>query len=297
VGVFLLTFFNTALAILLINARFDKTPSNHLLFNGIYTDFSDDWYDQSSEYFVTPMFMELSTPFLLFFIDFAYQKATALVDRRFTDPKLYKTQCNIAYEYAEINSGTSIVLSDKYSWMLTIVMVGMFYGFGLPLIPITVFVCLICTFTIDKAAAIFYHRKPPLYDFTLNKDSVIFLKWGAFLYVSIAYWMLTNKQMFNNVIDPIEYKDQIENYHHHIFEIPDKIQQKILLFYALLLFIFLFFNDIILRFILEFLKSHDEEEYSKDVEEPSPFSQSLKRRDFDLIIEEERERREVFGYR
>jgi hypothetical protein len=112
-----------------------------------------------------------------------------------------------------------------------------------------------------------------------------------------AYWMLTNKQMFDNVIDLIEYKDQIEDYHHHIFEIPDKIQQKMLLFYAFLLLIFLFFNDIILRFILDFLKSHDEEEYSKDVEELSSFSQSLKRRDIDLLIEEERERREVFGYR
>jgi len=87
-----MTFFNMALAILLINARFDKQPKNHFLFNGVYTDFSDDWYDESSEFFVTPTFMEISTPFIWFIYDYVLQNFAAFMDRRFTDQKLYKTQ-------------------------------------------------------------------------------------------------------------------------------------------------------------------------------------------------------------
>jgi hypothetical protein len=231
-AVFVLTFFNSALAILLINARFQKNRVSHFLFNGIYTDFSDDWYDQSSEYFVTPMFMEFLTPFFDFYKPFIYQQVLSLLDRRFTDKKLYKTQCNIADDYAELNSGIELELSGKYPAILSISMVACFYGFGLPLLPITVLGLLIVGYISEKILVTLYYRKPPLYDATLNKTSVQILKWGSFLYVAIAYWMLTNKQMFDNDLSPIAYKDQIEDYHHYIFEIPPKLQQKILLYYA-----------------------------------------------------------------
>lgn len=149
-AVFLLTFFNSALAILLINARFSKRLTGHFMFNGVYTDFSDDWYDQSSEYFVTPMFMEVLTPFIEFLVPFIMQQVLSVLDRRFTDKKLYKTQCNIAYDYAELNSGIENELSGKYPQLLSISMVACFYGFGLPLLPITVLIILIITYIIEK---------------------------------------------------------------------------------------------------------------------------------------------------
>jgi hypothetical protein len=248
-AVFVLTFFNSALAILLINARFTKNTFCHFLFNGLYMDFSDDWYDQSSEYFVTPMFMEITTPFIDFLIPFIMQQTLSLLDRRFTDKKLYKTQCNIADDYAEINSGIDLELSGKYPQILSISMVACFYGFGLPLLPIMVLVILIIVFIFEKVCVTLYYRKPPLYDATLNKTSVLILKWGSFLYVAIAYWMLTNKQMFDNNLNPIAYKDQIEDYHHYIFEIPPKLQQKILLYYAIGLFAFLIMDDYLRSYI------------------------------------------------
>lgn len=91
-AVFGMTFFNNALAILLINARFTKDVKGSFLFNGMYTDFSDDWYDKSSEYFVTPMFMEILTPFTDFLLFFTIQKVFALFDRRFKRYSLYKTK-------------------------------------------------------------------------------------------------------------------------------------------------------------------------------------------------------------
>ena len=294
-AVFFLLFFNSALSILLINARFTNKVKGTFLFDGVYTDFSDDWYDKSSEYFVTPMFMEVLTPLTDFLLYFWIQKAFALLDRRCNKYSKYRTQCKTASDYIELNSGLENELSTKYAYLLGIWMVACFYGFGLPLIPITVLFCLIISYTFEKLMVFLHYQKPPLYDETLNKTSVFILKWGAFLYVAIAYWILTNKQMFDNVLDPIAYKDQIEDYHHHIFELPDKLHQKLLLFYALGLFFFLFLYDI-LSDPIEILFHQQAKKIDKEIEYLNPFSSSLRNRDKRHLYKEEKFRRDNHGY-
>lgn len=105
--------------------------------------------------------------------------------------------------------------------------------------------------------------------------------------------MLTNKQMFDNILDPIPYKDQIEDYHHYIFEMPPKMQQKILLFYAIGLFVFLILYD----FLRKIFKACIEFEDEKEIEELSPFSDSLNVIDKYTIFKEEKHRREKHGYK
>lgn len=90
--VFVLMFFNSALAILLINANFKNFNDTGILFNGLYSDFSDDWYDKISQFFITPMFVQLIFPINAFLPGFLIQKFFAMLDRRFTDPKKYQTK-------------------------------------------------------------------------------------------------------------------------------------------------------------------------------------------------------------
>jgi hypothetical protein len=107
-----------------------------------------------------------------------------------------------------------------------------------------------------------YHRKPPLYDDTLNKVSIHFLKWAAFFYIAIAYWMLTNKQMFGNTLKNIEYQAKIEEYDHHIFEMPDAIQKKIVLLAALLLLAYNI-GDLVYHLFYPLFETTDVDEISK----------------------------------
>jgi hypothetical protein len=102
-SVFFLMFFNSALSILLINANAPSVSSDFLLFNGLYTDFSDDWYDKISQFFISPMFVQLIFPLTYIAVDLILQKGLAMLDRCFTNPKLYKTKCALAYDYAELN--------------------------------------------------------------------------------------------------------------------------------------------------------------------------------------------------
>lgn len=90
--VFLLMFFNSALAILLINANIKNFNDSGVLFNGLYSDFSDDWYDKIAQFFITPMIVQLIYPINAFLPGYIIQKLQAMWDRGFTDPKLYKTK-------------------------------------------------------------------------------------------------------------------------------------------------------------------------------------------------------------
>lgn len=53
-AVFSIQFFNTAVSILLINANFHREGIFHI-FDGDYTDFSDDWFRDVSNLFVIPL--------------------------------------------------------------------------------------------------------------------------------------------------------------------------------------------------------------------------------------------------
>ena len=204
------------------------------------------------------------------------------IDRRFTDPKLYRTLSKFAFEYADLNSGTDNELSDKYPRMLSIAFLAIFYGFGLPLLPITVLAALIITYIFDKITLLLYHRKPPLYDNSLNKAWIFFLRWGVLFYAAISYWMLTNKQMFDNVINPILYKDDIEDYHHYVTELPQKPQQLVLLVFTIGLFVALLVHSIIVYIFCDIFETTDENG-EQEMEGLTPFSSSLQKKDF--IIE------------
>ena len=90
--VFVLMFFNSAISILLINTNIPGLNPNGILFNGLYSDFSDDWYDKISQFFITPMFIQLIFPINAFLPDYVIQKMLSILDRSFSDPKLYKTK-------------------------------------------------------------------------------------------------------------------------------------------------------------------------------------------------------------
>lgn len=293
--VFILMFFNSAIAILLINSNVEGANQNGLFFNGLYSDFSDDWFDKISMFFLTPMFAQIIFPITYFVPGYIIQKGLAMLDRNFTDPKLYKTKCNLAYDYAEANSGTEHLLYEKYPRLLNIIFVSLFYGFGMPLLPILIFISLVISYFFDKIAVALYHRKPPLYDDTLNVVSIHFLKWAAFLYIAVAYWMLTNKQLFGNDLKPIAYQAQIEYFDHHIFEWPDTPQESVVLIVALLILLYCLIN-LVFHLIEPLFESTSDEELM-EFEDLESFPKALNQRSLTFWVTEEKQIREKYGYK
>ena len=139
-------------------------------------------------------------------------------------------------------------------------MLSMMYAFGLPIFLILTLICLIISYIIDKIVVAYYHRKPPMYDDTLNKTSVHFMKWGAFIYLAIAYWMISNRQMFGNVLIPKEYQDQVDEYQHYLHSENPFRFQSILKWTAIILGILMAIYDIFIGYLNMCMRSTAKEE-------------------------------------
>ena len=103
-----------------------------------------------------------------------------------------------------------------------------------------------------------------MYDDTLNRNSVFFLKWGGFFYIAIAYWMIANRQMFGNYLVPKDYQDQIEDYGHYFSTPDDYTFQSIVKWVAIILGISMLILDAFTIFTALFIDSPKKEMKEKE---------------------------------
>ena len=262
---FIMLFFNNALAILFINARFTNFIYFNKTFDGKYSDLDQDWYIEIAPLIVSPMYVQLIFPLQNLIPKFFVQQTLAWVDRRFTNPQLYKTHCTSALQYADLNSGAEHRLFEKYPRIVNIVMVSMMYSFGMPILYVIGIVSISVSYIFEKLIVVFYHRKPPMYDDTLNNLSVQLLKWGAFTYALMSYWMISNRQMFANVITPLEYQNDIEEYMHYAYTPPDYTYQLVVRWIAILIGLCMLVYDLFNMWIkICFLSSSKKELLGKE---------------------------------
>jgi len=75
-AIFFLIFINDGIALLLINSNFtglnslnkEKKGIIYFLFDGSYTDLSDEWFENISYFFISPLFLETFMPIIDWFI-------------------------------------------------------------------------------------------------------------------------------------------------------------------------------------------------------------------------------------
>ncbi|CAI2376938.1 unnamed protein product [Moneuplotes crassus] len=293
---FAMLFFNNALVIFLLNARFVNFPVFNELFDGDHEDFDNSWYREIAPFIISPMFIQIIFPIQNFLPDLVIQQGLAWLDRRFTSQKLYKTNCNTALQYAELNSGTDHALFEKYPRLVNIVMLSMMYAFQLPIFLILTFICLIFSYIFDKVAVAYYHRKPPLYDDTLNNVSVHIMKWGAAFYLCLCYWVVSNRQMFGNVLEPKHYQEEIDIYHHYIFVKDPYVFQSVLRWTAITLIVIFAAYDIFNLFSILFISSSSKEEL-QSLEYLPDLTHCIPLKYIENALMEEKIIREKFGYK
>ena len=211
---FVLNFFNQGIIITIANANLRSTEYDSHYLDGQYSDFTKEWFVHLAPLFINPFFIAFIFPFIQTSVKYCQVWAKDLWDRRFTAANKHMTNCLTTEEYADIKSAEHFEINSQYPKIMTIIMVCMVYGFGLPvLFPLTlVFLCI--TYCAHKLFIVYWYRKPPMYDDTLNKICLYYIKYGALLYALISYWQLTNRQMFYNETIPKESKDEPEVSNH-----------------------------------------------------------------------------------
>ena len=292
---FIMIFLNTGVIILLVNAHTKHLLANSLFFNGEYSDFSFYWYDSISWFILSPIILDLISPISSFLISFIVQKIFVFLDNRFTNPKLYKTNCKLAYDYAELCSGAKISLYSKYSQLLKIMFISSMYGFGMPLLPLLMLLFWIISYVFEKYFIAFYYRKLPMYDEALNLVCIFFGKWSAFLYISFGYWLISNQNIFGNDFQIIKFQAEILESNHSVFDIPEKPQQVLVLAFALLILLYLVIDFV--RIVLRIIFKTTLNQNKLEIEDLPLFHDALDKNNLEFWVQEENFIRNKLGYK
>lgn len=204
-GVFIVQFFNTALLLLMVNARFTDQNSTFSFFSrdqGM-PDFNSQWFNEIGTTLVGAMLFNVYWPVVEFFVFFGMRSTFRFLDRGFSfNPS--KTKKTTLQQYIELYSGPVFFIHFKYSSVLNITFVTMMYGLGLPVLFPIASISILTLYCMEKLMLHYSYREPPMYDESLNKNALAILTWAPLLFLSFGFWMLSSNQLISNdFITPI----------------------------------------------------------------------------------------------
>ena len=100
--------------------------------------------------------------------------------------------------YKAVYLGGEYKVHTKYSQLLNIMFITMFYGPGMPLLfPISALNFLTIYIT-ERITIAFLVRLPPALDDKLTKNCIKVLSFSPIMFILNAYWMYGNRQIFAN---------------------------------------------------------------------------------------------------
>ena len=112
---------------------------------------------------------------------------------------MYVTRSTSMAKYKAIYGGEEYLIHFKYSDALNITYITMMYGMGIPLLFPVASLNLALTLYGERFACAFVVRQPPAMDDTMTKNTLRLLKLAPIILLMNGYWMISNKQIFNNV--------------------------------------------------------------------------------------------------
>lgn len=93
------------------------------------------------------------------------------------------------------------------------------FGYCMPVLYLVAFVSIVIQYFFDRYRIAYFYRKPPMFSIKLTLSVLSLMSLASTAGLCMLFWQYTNKQMFDNKIDPIEYDDEPRLSHHFISEI------------------------------------------------------------------------------
>ena len=104
----------------------------------------------------------------------------------------------------DLYSGPEFIIHYKYSGILNVTYVTMFYGPGLPILfPIAV-ISYIIIYCIERYGLAYTYQMPPAMNDMLTKNALNLLSYSPILFLLNGYWMFSNLQIFDGVVNSID---------------------------------------------------------------------------------------------
>ena len=204
IAIFVATFLNTGLLILLTGANTEQTFLSWLPLRGDYSDLDANWYLDIGPALIKTMLINSIYPYIDIAISYGMKLAFRAKDTCCCCLKR-PTRLLTIQQYVNLYSGPQHLMHFKYAAILNTVWVTFMFGLALPMLfPIAAFT-FFNYYLCEKFLLTYYYQKPPMYDEKLNNTALAWAKYAPLLMMVFGYWIMGNKQIFANLIIPLEY--------------------------------------------------------------------------------------------
>jgi len=200
-GVFVAQFFNTAIILLLVNANFAEvfTPLSGT-FNGPFPDYVPYWYASVGYAVTDTMILNAFFPIIFQVMDDTIAWLMLKLDNGWSND-VYKTKKTQVSQYVALHSGPQYIVHFKYSTVFNVTFVTLMYGVGMPILFPVAILNYVIFWCLERYHMAYTYQLPPSLDDKLTKNAVSILKFAPILFLFNGYWMLSNRQMFEGVLN------------------------------------------------------------------------------------------------
>ena len=219
-GVFIALFFNTGILLILTNSNFSDVSSwLTAIFHGTYYDYSPLWYANVGSILVSTMWlnafmppiyeaMTIGTAWLFQSMDNGWRCCKKKEER------MFHTKQNQIYSYLDLYTGPDYIVHYKFSGILNVTYVTMLYGLGLPALFPIAFLSYFIFWATERYQIAYCYQLPPAMDDKMTQNAMKLFTYTPMIFLMNGYWMLSNRQMFENVINSKTYStEQMESAH------------------------------------------------------------------------------------
>jgi len=286
-------FFNTAIILLLLKSNFSDTgiPFMSILFNDKYYDFDHNWYDEIGSALTFTIFYSALWPMIEFVVFYGMRVLFRFLDSWSILPSKYKTNKSTIQQYVDTYGGPEYLIYWKYSRIINLAWVTFMFGPGIPILYPTFLLALIIQYCVERLCMAYYYKQPPMYDDTLNKNSVNLLYYAFALQMFVGYWMYSNKQIFTNEVKEVTKSNSSIPSNHSIWD-PIQLNQAFPFLAVGVIFIASKIIHVIIIMIADYREKHN-----FTYENLKKYTMSLKQYDKVWLKSEEKYIREKENFR
>ena len=168
-------------------------------FKGLLYDYQPKWYAIVGNKIVQTMIINAFMPILSEYIPKLKKELLQRFDQSWesnAQQRLYETKKTQIYSYMDLYSGPEFVAHFKYSAILNLTYVTMFYGPGLPILfPIAV-LSYFLFYCVERFGLAYTYIMPPAMDDKLTKNALNLLSYLPLLFLLNGFLMFSNQQIF-----------------------------------------------------------------------------------------------------
>jgi len=98
------------------------------------------------------------------------------------------------------------MMPSKYALAMITIFTTLMYGMALPVLFPIAALTFVNLYLVEKLCVAYWYQKPPAYDAKLNATALELMKWAPVAFFVFGYYIMGNKQIFNNAVTPLIYR-------------------------------------------------------------------------------------------